>query len=377
MGNHRYAVFGAGRQGTAAMYDLVANCEASEVRVFEPDEARAKAAQARLAKLLGTRARSLKFSSTAAPSDLERCDVVLSCAPYRVNVALTRMALEAGVPFCDLGGNPETVAEQEKLAAKRKTPVVPDCGVSPGLSNILAVHCAREHGADEIHVRCGGLPLSRPDPTANPLQYKLLFSPMGLISEYSGDVPVIREGRVTSVEALSVTEEFDAEHEASPTSNNSPQVVRYLASIGVREYDYMTVRYKGHWDLVRGWRTLGHLRGDPERDRELARQLDSDRALRYDSAKDRDKLILSVRGSRSQNGLRRGFEYRLDVAADERTRFTAMELTTGWGITIVAHHIASGRGAPRGFATPERFVDTGWVIGEIERRLASLARPPR
>jgi hypothetical protein len=51
-----------------------------------------------------------------------------------------------------------------------------------------------------------------------------------------------------------------------------------------------------------------------------------------------------------------------------------MELTTSWGITIVAHHIASGRGAPRGFATPERFVDTEWTLGELERRLKSIRR---
>ncbi len=105
---------------------------------------------------------------------------------------------------------------------------------------------------------------------------------------------------------------------------------------------------------------------------QLAEQLDRDRALRYDPRKDRDKLILRVRGWRAEHGMQRGFEYRLDVAADKKTKFTAMELTTCWGITIVAHHIASGRGRPKGFATPERFVDSGWVISQVERRLAAL-----
>jgi lysine 6-dehydrogenase len=330
MGRYRYVVFGAGRQGTAAIHDLALNCDAKEIKVVEPDAARAKTARARLEKLVEKDAVAMSYVQTASASDIDRSDVVLSCAPYGANLELTKMALAADVPFCDLGGNPEVVAEQEKLASKSRTPVVPDCGVSPGLSNILAVHCAREHGADEVHVRCGGLPLERPDAATNPLQYKLVFSPMGLISEYSGQVPVIRGGRVTSVEALSLTEEFDAEHESSPTSNNSPQVVSFLAGCGVREYDYMTIRYDGHWGLVRGWKTV--------------------------------------------NGLARGFEYRLDVAADKKTKFSAMELTTSWGITIVAHHIASARGVPKGFATPERFVDTKWVIGEIEKRLAQIAK---
>ena len=372
MSGFRYVVFGAGRQGTAAIHDLALNCGAADVLVVEPDEARARDAGDRLARLLGRQAKRLRFAASAGVAQLARADVVLSCAPYAANLALTKLALEAKVPFCDLGGNPKVVAKQEALAARSSTPVVPDCGVSPGLSNILAVHCARAHDADEVHVRCGGLPLRPPNRKRNPLRYKLVFSPMGLISEYSGRVPVIRDGRATTVEALSTIEPFDAEHEASPTSNNSPQVVRYLRDIGVREYDYATVRYTGHFELVRKWRAKGFLRGNAKLDAVLAERLDRDRALRYDPAKDRDTLILSVRGSRGSHGLRRGFEYRLDVVADARTKLTAMELTTCWGITIVAHHMATGLGAPKGFATPERFVDTAWVIGEVERRLRQV-----
>ena len=373
MERYHYTVFGAGRQGTAAIHDLVLNCEADGVLVVEPDSARRQGASARLAKLLGKRASRVSYASSAKAKDVAGSQAILSCASYQANVALTEMAIEAKVPFCDLGGNPETVSAQEKLAKKTTVPVVPDCGVSPGLSNILAVHCARVHGADSIRVRCGGLPLARPDAAANPLQYKLVFSPWGLISEYSGDVPVIRAGKLASVPALSIVEEFDADHEASPTSNNSPQVVQFLARSGVRDYGYMTVRYKGHFDQVRGWRALGYLVGEAARDRELADRLESDPVLRYDSKKDRDKLILRVTGSRADHGMKRGVEYRVDVAADTKTKFTAMELTTSWGITIVAHHMASGRGAPNGFSTPERFVDTEWVIGELEKRLANVA----
>ncbi|MCY2959402.1 MAG: saccharopine dehydrogenase NADP-binding domain-containing protein [Planctomycetota bacterium] len=369
-----YVVFGAGRQGTAAAHDLVLHCEAREVLVVEPDAARGAAARKRLAKLLGVRARVLRFAATATDTDLADADVVLSCAPYSANLELTRRSIEAATAFCDLGGNPSTVAAQEKLAARSRIPVVPECGVSPGISNVLAVHCAKVHGCDEVRVRCGGLPLERPDPAVNPLLYKLVFSPWGLISEYSGDVPCLRAGRVTTQPAVSVIERFDEGLECSPTSNNSPQVVAYLKSCGVREYDYRTIRYDGHWGLVQGWRTLGFLRGDAARDRELAERLAADPVLLYDPAKDRDLLILSVRGTAERDGLRRGYEYRFDVPADRTTKFAAMELTTCWGITIVAHHMASGRGAPQGFATPERFVDTTWFLSEVERRLAVVKR---
>lgn len=374
MSKYRYILFGAGRQGTAAIHDLVTNCEAASVLVVDPDAARLKAAEQRLKGTLGKRASTLRFQTKANVADVKGAHGVLSCATHQANVELTKLALAAGVPFTDLGGNYEVVSQQEKLAAKSSIPVVPDCGVSPGISNIVAVHCAKVHGCDEVHVRCGGLPLEQPDAAQNPLKYKLVFSPWGLLSEYSGDVSVIRKGKLGSVPALSITEEFDAEHESSPTSNNSPQVVKYLAECGVETYDYMTIRYKGHWDLVRGWKTLGFLQRDAKRDEQLVELLDSDPVLKYEPKKDRDKLMLRVQGSKTENAFRRGFEYRFDVAADKRTRFSAMELTTCWGITIVAHHIASGRGQPKGFATPERFVDTGWVIREVEKRLAQIER---
>ncbi|MBL8858064.1 MAG: saccharopine dehydrogenase NADP-binding domain-containing protein [Planctomycetes bacterium] len=373
MDGHNYIVFGAGRQGLAALYDLVIHCDAARVIAFEPDARRRKAAAARTAKLLGKRARRVEFPASVSDAELKRADVVLSCAPYSKNLALTERAVAAGVAFCDLGGNPVVVAAQEKLARKTETAVVPDCGVSPGLSNILAVHCAKVLGCDTVRVRCGGLPLVRPDPRTNPLGYKLVFSSAGLISEYSGQVPVIVKGKCTSVAALSVVERFEDAFESSPTSNNSPQIVAYLRSIGVRDYDYMTLRYEGHWDQVRGWKVLGYLQGDAARDAELARALEADEALHYDPARDADRLVLSVRGSRKASSLEHGFSYRLDVPADRKTRLTAMELTTSWGITIVAHHMAQGRGAPRGFSTPERFVDTAWVIAEVERRLVALA----
>ena len=262
------------------------------------------------------------------------------------------------------------MAEQQKLADGAETPVVPDCGVSPGLSNIMAAHLARQ-GCEVIRVRCGGLPIA---PCCNKLGYRLVFSPWGLISEYGGVVPVIENGKITTVPALSGTEEFRRngdpyDYECSPTSNNSPQVVEYLRSLGVSDYNYMTIRYAGHWDIVRGWKSLGYFCGDEEADRELADRLAKTPDLQYDAAAlHRDKLILSVQGEACKP-LRRHSGFSIEVEADDHTKFTAMEQTTSWGITIVAHHMAGGRGKPKGFATPERFVDTDWVISEVEKRL--------
>lgn len=398
---YKYVVFGAGRQGLAAVYDLVKNCEADEVLVVEPDAEVLGRGAKRLRGLLanqrldGVGDGGVGFADAPDPDELRGYDAILSCAPYAANPGLTKLALEAGVPFCDLGGNPETVSEQERMCGGTggNIPVVPDCGVSPGLSNILAATLARR-GCDRIRVRCGGLPLKEdmpggmPDPSwsdSGGFNYKLLFNPMGLLSEYSGWVPIIQEGQVLRTLAIGTTNEpfqwGECSLEAAPTSNNSPQAVARLRDLGVRDYNYMTLRYPGHWDLVRGWMAAGFLLpSDPdgvrEGDAELAAQLAANWRLKYDPDKDRDRLILSVQGSKGGGGLREHLGFSVEVWSDTETGFTAMELTTSWGITTVAHQMASGVARPSGFATPEEFSDGDWIFGQIKKRIAQLEGQP-
>jgi len=381
---YRYTVFGAGRQGLAAVYDLVLNCEADHVVVIDPNEDTLNQAEERLAEILDDGGCDVEWRSAATDADLADADVVLSCAPWRANLELTRKALDAGVAFCDLGGNPETVSKQQSLVADRvsSVPVVPDCGVSPGISNILAASLAQQ-GCTSVRVRCGGLPLDAnrhdgmPDPVwadAGDFNYKLTFDPMGLLSEYGGRVPVIEDGEVRFSQSLSVTEPFEWQGcvlEASPTSNNSPQVVEMLRALGVRDYNYMTLRYPGHWSLARGWMSAGFLREDRVGDEALAAALAGNDRLRYDPSRDRDRLILSVQGAKGA-GLREHLGFSVEVRADTATKFTAMELTTSWGITMVAHQMASGVARPAGFATPEAFSDGDWIADQLRKRLDQL-----
>ncbi|MHC4611034.1 MAG: saccharopine dehydrogenase C-terminal domain-containing protein, partial [Planctomycetota bacterium] len=196
--------------------------------------------------------------------------------------------------------------------------------------------------------------------------------PQGLISEYGGQCPVLREGRIEYVPACAVAQSFDVDHECFHTSNNSPPVVEYLRQCGVQWYDYQTIRYAGHLACVKAWQAEGFLGGDAERDKQLAAELADSPPLRYDPRTDRDKVILVVRGSRSGDAAEQSHEYRIDLASDVRTGFSAMELTTSWGATLAAYHMASGRGQPQEFSTPERFVDTDWFLGQVDRRVAFI-----
>ncbi|MEK7627913.1 MAG: saccharopine dehydrogenase C-terminal domain-containing protein [Patescibacteria group bacterium] len=361
----RFVVFGAGRQGLATVYDLMQRCDADRVVVFDPDSIRLGHAATRLRALLsGDMYDKVIFLATGPSAEyfVAETDVVISCAPHQANIDLTKLALKYHKHFCDLGGNTAIMEEQERLARGARSAVVPACGVSPGISNILAAYLAQEELCNEIRVRCGGNPLIPPNEMVNPYLYSLYFSPDGVASEYTGNVAIIRKGEIALAPALGEVSPFDDEFESAPTANNSPLVAQYLRSLGVMEYDYQTLRYRGHFSAIKKKAPIGD-------ERSLAQWLRDQPELQL-SPIAKDRLTLSVRGIYHNRALRETREYRFDVEADPTTGFTAMERMTSWGITLVARYLAEYGGREvHGFFPPEQFMNAQDIIHGICARL--------
>src|SRR5512142_927149 len=117
---HRYAVLGAGRQGQAAAYDLALRGEAREILLADADLGRASAARDWLTARLLTARPEIALAEVRGDDaeGLRRIlagrSAAISALPYRCNLAVTRAAIAAGCPVCDLGGH--TGITQEQLA---------------------------------------------------------------------------------------------------------------------------------------------------------------------------------------------------------------------------------------------------------------------
>ena len=255
----RMLVLGAGLQGSACAYDLLAYTDHDVVLA----DINVDNLPAFLQPYLGNRLTAMKVDANdraAVRQAMQGVSATMSAFPYYFNLGMTVAAVEAGSHFCDLGGNTQIVQDQKALhprAVEKGVSVVPDCGLAPGMVNILAEHGIAQ--LDEVHsvrIKVGGLP-QRPEP---PLNYQVVYSLEGALDYYTTLSWVLRDGKQTQVKALSEIEHLDfpgiGTLEAFHTAGGlSTMAQRYEGRIPTMEYK--TLRFPGHAEMMAVMRDIG------------------------------------------------------------------------------------------------------------------------
>lgn len=369
-------VLGAGLQGCAAAYDLLQVPSVTRVTLADLNPGRLpkflqKEWQGRLKPL------TLDVKDPAAVrSAMTGQQAVLCALPYYFNEAMARAAVECGAHFCDLGGNTEIVLQQKKLDAQAKAKgvsVVPDCGLAPGMVNILAAEGIRRlDKADRVRIYVGGLP-QKPEP---PLNYQIVYSLEGALDYYTTPSLVLRGGKKVVVDALSEMEDvkfpspigtLEAFHTAGGIST---MPLSWEGKIDVMEYK--TLRYPGHVAIMRPIRELGLLDNSPivvkgqmvtPRDAFIAAV--TPKLLKPEG---RDLVALRVEVSGTKNGKPHSTAWQLIDRYDEVNGITAMMRTTGYSLAITALMQADGRVTAKGVHTPDEAIPAATYIAELAKR---------
>lgn len=358
--SYRYALIGAGRQGTAAAYDLLVRGNAASLLIIDADPQAARRAAARLRELTGraeieTAAVDVAAAGAGALAErLRGCHAAVSGVPYFLNLRVTEAALAAGTCVCDFGGNTDLVRQQLGLhdrAAAAGVSIVPDCGLEPGLFSSLLVYGMEllDH-TDAVHSWCGGLPLT-PQP---PWNYALYFHMDGLLNEYWGTATFLAGGEPAEVPAFSGYEQLEVPGlgrlEAFVTSGGTstcPETFRGR----LRTLESRTLRYPGHYEQMRLLHAAGFfspdpvtVQGAPVVPRRLTAQLLEGQLRARPGDPDIAVLYLRLRGQKG--GQAATAEVLLRDQYEPATGFTAMERTTGWHAAMVAALQAAGAVAP-------------------------------
>lgn len=371
----RMLVLGAGLQGCACAYDLLQNPAIAEVtladlhpeslpKFLERDRARLK--PVRLDVKDEAAVRGVMTGHTA----------VMSAIPYYFNGPMARIAVDVGAHFADLGGNTEIVFEQKKLdgAARAKgLSIMPDCGLAPGMVNILAAEGIRRvEKPDTVRIYVGGLP-QHPEP---PLNYQIVYSLEGALDYYTTPSWVLRGGKRAQVDALSELEEIKfpapvGTLEAFHTGGGiSTMPFAWEGKIDVMEYK--TLRYPGHVAVMRPIRELGLLANTPidvKGQKVVPRDLFISAVHpKLFKPEGQDLVALRVEVTGTSNGKPARCAFQLIDFYDATHGISAMMRTTGYSLSITGQMQTDGRVTAKGVHTPDEAMPFKPYVDELAKR---------
>jgi len=255
--------------------------------------------------------------------------VVIDTLPYQMNPLVAQTAAELGVAYFNLS---EDVKNTEFIRSLSSTaPLVPQCGLAPGMVSILAQHLTTKFKAvDTVQIRVGALP----EQSFNRLGYAMTWSAAGLINEYCNPCTVVQDGRLTTVTPLDGSELLTIDGctlEAAHTSGGIGTLAETWAG-RAREVNYKTLRFPGHFDFMRVMRDDLQLSAN--------KQIAEDWFTRTIPRTTRDAVYIAIRVTGVNNGTQRRYERSEETYTKiirSTPMHTAIQRTTGLGVLAVVH----------------------------------------
>ncbi|RLG40380.1 MAG: saccharopine dehydrogenase family protein [Thermoproteota archaeon] len=294
-------------------------------------------------------------------------DAAVSALPGKFGKIAWIAAVKAGVDMVDVSYSPDDPMHFHVQANDAGVTIVPDAGVAPGLSNMMAGRAyAQLEEVRELKIYVGGIP-ENPIP---PLGYLVTWSPEDLIEEYVRPARVVKDGNIVEKPAVSELEKVIIPGVGELEAFLTDGLRTMLKTLkGVKLMEEKTLRWPGHAEKIELLKTLGYLdrkpvdlngTGIPPAD--MTAKLFRER-LKGDS---RDIVVLRViaSGRSSLNDIE--IEYRMVDRYDESTGFSAVARTTAFVATGILKLITEGAIPGPGVIPPE-------VIGMDENLFSSVA----
>lgn len=370
--------------GSAAAFDLARSPGVEKITLADQDPNGLQRTIRKISRDLGEKAAGrFAVASIRLPEDpqlsllLSSHDAVISAVPYFLNPGLARAAVEAGTHFCDMGGNNDAVEATlalHDLAVERGVAVIPDCGLAPGLANVVAARAIDLLGdvpIERISIRVGGLP-QHPQ---LPLNFQLFFSVEGLINEYIEPCRVLRDHRLVTVAGMSEIESLDfpppfGTLEAFHTSGGASTMPRTFRD-RVKNLDYKTIRYPGHAERIQLLVDLGLLSSQPislegglhVRPRDVLGRL----LMEQLPQEGEDVVLVRVEGEAKHEGRTRSYRAQLISYPDSWER-TAMMRTTSDPTSVIAQMMVRKETRGPGAGTPETMVPPAPFLAALAER---------
>ena len=286
---------------------------------------------------------------------LSDCDIVLNAVPGFMGYTTLQEVIKAEKNVVDIAFFPENCFTLDELAKKHNVTAVVDCGVAPGMSNLLAGYVDHLLDTTEtILIYVGGLPVVR----EWPYEYKAPFSPIDVIEEYTRPARYVENGTIVVRPALSDPELLSFPEIGMLEAFNSDGLRTLAETLHAPNMKEKTLRYPGHIEKIKVLRESGFLsekeidvKGIKIRPLDVATKLLFPMWELKDSDEEFTVMKVIIEGTKDNKKLR--YTYDLFDRHDTVTNVHSMARATGYTATTVLRMIAKGLFDRKGISPPE------------------------
>ena len=288
---------------------------------------------------------------------IKECDLVIGAVPGFMGYKMMKDVIIAGKNIVDISFYPEDPFELDELAKQHNVVAVMDCGVAPGMGNIIFGYHNNSMQISDYECLVGGLPVKR----EWPYEYQAVFSPIDVIEEYIRPARFVQNKQLIIKEALSETELIEFDEIGTLESWNSDGLRSLITTMAhVPNMIEKTLRYPGCVEYLKVLRASGFFSYDPiDINGTAIRPIDLTSKLLFPKWEmkegDKDFTVMRIIMKGQEKG--KDATYRYDLLDRYEDNTISMARTTGFTCTAVANLVLEKKYTRIGISPPEYLGD--------------------
>jgi len=297
-------------------------------------------------------------------------DLVIGAVPGFMGFDVLKTVINCGKDIVDISFFNEDPFALDELAKEHDVTAVVDCGVAPGMSNIILGYHNARMTVERFECYVGGLPVVR----SLPHEYKAPFSPIDVIAEYTRPARIMENGELIVRPALSEVELLEFEGIGTLEAFNTDGLRTLLKTMPVPNMKEKTMRYPGHARFMNALRDTGFFDENPmEVNGTSVSPIDVTAKLlfpKWKLEKDEEEFtVMRVLIEGKENDKDKKYSYSLFDRFERNSGTSSMARTTGYTCTAVARLVLENLFTRKGICPPEYL---GAAEGCFERIMKHL-----
>ena len=344
-------VLGAGMVGSAIAIDMATNHRVtlSDVDKIALQKAKEKCPELLISELNVT-------AKTLLQSTIKPFDLVISAVPGYLGFETLKSIIEAGKDVIDISFFSENALDLDVLAKKNGITAIVDCGVAPGMDNIILGNYNEKMKLTDFECLVGGLPKVK----KWPFYYKAPFSPIDVIEEYTRPARYVENFKLITKEALTDCEYLNFDNIGTLESFNTDGLRSIIHTMShIPNMKEKTLRYPGHVEFIKGLQESGFFNGDEMEFKGIKMSpLDFTCKILFEEWKlnedDEEFTVMrvTVKGE-NEKGQNEEVIYELYDEYCHETQTASMSRSTGYTATAAANLVLGGLFDDKGVFPPE------------------------